>query len=153
MNTAENKHRMIHNLKNSEEQIIQTKQKLPVISYVTAGAPQTFEMPYTSYCDEHIEVPFEIKDPDAFALRIFGDSMYPKFLDGDYVIASPNQEPRNNQPVIAMINKNETTCKLFLEQKDHICLSPINPEYRMIICNKKDVEWVFPIIGMYRKEF
>ncbi|MBU0650307.1 S24 family peptidase [bacterium] len=146
----ETKHNMLHNLQNDDNTITTMKRRIPVLSYVSAGYATSAEA--VEYAEEFIEIPFEIKDPNAFALKIFGDSMYPRYMEGDYVIASPLALPRNRQPVIAMINNDETTCKLYQEQKDHICLIPENPRYQMIICDKKDVAWVFPVVALYRKE-
>ena len=90
--------------------------------------------------------------PDAFVLRIEGSSMTPRYLDGDYVIASPQKQPRNNRPVIAKVKNNEATCRLYKDAGDYIHLIPINPEFDMLIVYKKDVKWVYPVVGMYRKE-
>jgi len=78
--------------------------------------------------------------------------MDPRYLDSDYIIASPNRAPVPNHPVIAKINDNEATCKLYKEVGNHIQLIPVNPEYETIVCHKKDVIWIYPVVGMYRKE-
>jgi phage repressor protein C with HTH and peptisase S24 domain len=43
---------------------------------------------------EYIACPY-VDDPDAFAARIHGDTMNPKFIQGDIVIFSPNSEVQN----------------------------------------------------------
>jgi len=98
-----------------------------------------------------VPVEIDIKDPHAFVLRIEGSSMTPRYLDGDYVIASPQKQPRNNKPVIAKVKNNEPTCRLYKDAGDYIHLIPINPEFDMLIAYKKDIKWVYPVVGMYRK--
>lgn len=94
----------------------------------------------------------DIKDPHAFVLRIEGSSMTPRYLDGDYVIASPQKQPTNNRPVISKVKDNEATCRLYKDAGEYIHLIPINPEFDILIVYKKDVKWVYPVVGMYRKE-
>ncbi len=86
---------MVHNFKNSNSDIIERKFRIPIVSYVSAGAAMPAESHYPNFYEEYLKIPFNINDPDAFALRIIGDSMYPKYSDGDYVIASDNKIAEN----------------------------------------------------------
>lgn len=75
---------------------------IPVISWVMAGS-------MTEICD-----PFPVgngdgtvfsssKDDNAFALRVVGDSMTPRFLENDIVIVSPNTAYYSGAKVIAQV--------------------------------------------------
>jgi len=130
-----------------------TLYNIPVISSIAAGDPGEYVGNYPEgFAEEFISSPVDVKDKQSFALKIEGNSMAPRYIDGDYVIASPSRPPSQNRPVIAKINKNEITCKLYKKSENSILLIPVNPEYQIITCEQKDVHWVYPVVGMYRKE-
>jgi SOS-response transcriptional repressor LexA len=134
-------------------EIITRIRNIPVISKITRCDPKKITEPYPAgYAEETILSSIELKDPHAFALRIEGSSMASRYLDGDYVIASPQKQPTNIRPVIVKLNDNEATCRLYKDAGDYIHLIPINPEFDILIVHKKDVTWVYPVVGMYRKE-
>lgn len=60
-----------------------------VIGYVGAGAAV---FPLESGAIEEIEPPFDVPD-GAFSMRVRGDSMYPAYRDGGYVVARPVADP------------------------------------------------------------
>jgi repressor LexA len=147
-------HNSMHKIQGKDDNLVSLRFRIPVVSRVSAGGFQSVaDIPHADYCEEYIELPFEVKDPDAFALKIEGNSMYPRYSEGDYVIVSPTKEPSNGTPVVAMINSDETTCKIYQEYKDYIRFVPENSDYQMVICHKKDIVWVYPVIAFYRKEF
>lgn len=130
-----------------------TLYNIPVVSSIAAGDPKEYVDNYPEgFAEEFIASPIDVKDKQSFALKIDGNSMAPRYIDGDYVIASPNRAPVQNRPVIAKINESEITCKLYKKSGDDVLLIPVNPEYQIIACHKKDVRWVYPVVGMYRKE-
>lgn len=62
---------------------------LQVIGYVGAGAAV---FPIDSGAIDEIEPPFDVPD-GAFSMRVRGDSMYPAYRDGGYVVARPVENP------------------------------------------------------------
>ena len=63
---------------------------VPVINKVAAGYPSDFnDLDYpVGIADDYVRCP-DLHDPNAFAVRVVGDSMEPKFREGDIVIFSP----------------------------------------------------------------
>lgn len=73
--------------------------RVPLIGWAQAGQAVDFD----AVVDwEHV-VTVEIDDPKAIAIRIRGDSMAPRFLDGDIAILAVSDTPRNEDLVIARL--------------------------------------------------
>lgn len=68
---------------------------------------------------------------DFFAIRISGDSMYPHYQDGDYVLIQRADTLDYNGQVGVMLFGDEGTIKKieYVEGEDWLRLIPFNPEY------------------------
>lgn len=109
---------------------------VPVINRVSAGYPKDFtDMSYPrGVADDYVSCP-DVHDPDAFACRVHGDSMSPKYHEGDIVIFSPAAAPKNGADCFVRFEDGHTTFKrVFFENDDHgnpiIRLQPRNEKYR-----------------------
>ena len=73
-----------------------TTNAVPVINRVSAGYPKDFtDLSYPrGVADEYVGCP-DVHDKDAFAARVAGDSMTPKYTQGDIVIFSPAASVRS----------------------------------------------------------
>jgi len=105
---------------------------VPVINKVSAGYPTDFnDLDYpVGIADDYIRCP-DMHDPNAFAVRVVGDSMEPKFREGDIVIFSPAAEVHNGDDCfVRFADPHETTFKrIFFEKGDKIRLQPRNEKY------------------------
>ena len=131
-----------------------TMRAIPVVSRVAAGDPAGFtdgEYP-AGFAEEFVPSPADIDDPNAFALRIYGDSMAPRFSNGDIVICSPHALPAEGDAVVAKVRGEETTCKVFGLDDGNIILSPVNAAYPTLIYPKAEVDWVYPVVICQRRE-
>src|SRR5262245_19673671 len=70
---------------------------VPVINKVSAGYPSDFtDLNYPrGVADDYVGCPDLQGDKDAFAARVHGDSMTPKYRQGDIVIFSPAAAPKS----------------------------------------------------------
>ena len=70
---------------------------VPVINRVSAGYPKDFtDLSYPKgVADDYLSCP-DVNDKDAFAARVHGDSMFPKYTEGDICIFSPSLSPSND---------------------------------------------------------
>lgn len=68
---------------------------------------------------------------DFMVLRISGLSMYPKFLDGDYVLIHRQDSVDSNSVACILLNDSEATIKTvrYVKGEDWLELIPANPEY------------------------
>lgn len=105
---------------------------VPVINKVVAGYPVDFDdMGYpVGFADDYVRCP-DISDPNAFAVRVVGDSMQTKFKQGDIVVFSPAADVQNGDDCFVRFRMpHETTFKrVFFEANDRIRLQPRNTDY------------------------
>lgn len=80
------------------------------------------------------------KAGEFFGLQIHGDSMEPKFSDGDVVIVRKQNDAESDDIVIAMVNGDDATCKRLKKYKDGIALISTNPTYDPMYFSKEEIE-------------
>lgn len=95
------------------------------------------------------EIPEEMaRSGTFFGLRIKGDSMEPKILDGDVVIVRQQSDAESGETVIATINGDSATCKRLKKYGEGIALISINPKYEpMYFSNKEALDKPVRILG------
>lgn len=93
--------------------------RVNVIGEVAAGVPIAAQ--------ENI-VGTVLTDKDVFALRVKGDSMSPRIMDGDIVLVDQNACPDDGDVVIALVG-DEATCKILKKAHDRVTLVPFNAAY------------------------
>ncbi len=118
---------------------------VPVINKLSAGYPSDFnDLDYpVGIADDYIRCP-DMHDPNAFAVRVVGDSMEPKFREGDIVIFSPAAEVHNGDDCfVRFAMPHETTFKrLFFESDNKVRLQPRNEKYSPTIVDGKRINGI-----------
>jgi phage repressor protein C with HTH and peptisase S24 domain len=126
---------------------------VPVINRVSAGYPKDFtDLSYPrGVADDYVACP-EVNDEQAFAARVHGDSMTPKYREGEIVIFSPAADPRSGDDCFVRFADGSTTFKRVFFETDEagravIRLQPRNEKYppRMIAAEE--------VTGLYRAVF
>ena len=127
---------------------------VPVINKVAAGYPKDFDdLDYpVGIADDYVRCP-DLHDPNAFAVRVVGDSMEPKFREGDIVIFSPSAEIHNGDDCFVRFQEpHETTFKrAFFELNDKVRLQPRNEQYSPMIIDGKRVNGMYRAVMKYEK--
>ena len=119
---------------------------MPIVGKVAAGTPITAQ--------ENIEGEFALpsdfaRHPDAFMLRVSGDSMIDAaILDGDLVLVRPQKTASNGEIVVAMVD-GEATVKRFYKESDRVRLQPENRSMKPIYAH--DVSIVGRVEAVVRK--
>jgi repressor LexA len=107
-------------------------QLVPVINRVSAGYPADFDdMGYpVGIAQDYVRCP-DLHDPNAFAVRVVGDSMEPKFSEGDIVVFSPAADVQNGDDCFVRFSQpHESTFKrIFFETDGKVRLQPRNETY------------------------
>jgi len=114
--------------------------KVPVLNSISAGELLEWtdkEYP-PGWAEEWIEVDSGVTDPNAFALKVHGDSMEPEFHEGEYVVVSPNTQWVSGDYVVIANSHNEKALKKIRVNKDHIVLISLNPKYEPIVLGKNE---------------
>ena len=114
--------------------------KVPVLNSISAGEllEWTDQGYPVGWADEWIEVDTGVTDPNAFALKVHGDSMEPEFKEGEYVVVSPNTQWENGDYVVVANANNEKALKKIRVNADHIVLISLNPKYEPIVLGKDE---------------
>ncbi|MBI4535373.1 MAG: LexA family transcriptional regulator [Ignavibacteriae bacterium] len=120
---------------------------LPLISAVPAGKVSTMFHP--DYVDDYVTVD-DVKDPQAFALKVKGNSMAPRIEDGDVVVVSPQQEVHNGDVCVVRVNDEDTLKKVKFEG-NYLHLIPLNPDFEPVTVKKKDVNFVWKVVKLIKE--
>ena len=91
--------------------------------------------------------------PDAFALRIDGDSMAPDIRHGDVVILSPSTPAADGRPAVVQLDRQiGVTCKLFRHTGSHVHLIPINEQVPPLAIAADHVVWALRVLARVRPQ-
>lgn len=111
---------------------------MPVIGSVKAG----YGMPAVEeYTGEYAMIGVDtVKNnpQDHRVLKVTGDSMYPFFLDGDYVVVRIQPQAESGDIVVAILNGEGTIKKLHHREDGRAELVPYNPMYAPVIMGAED---------------
>jgi len=125
---------------------------IPVRSWAQAGAGVEFEeLPL----DWEKRVATDCPDERAFAVEIQGDSMEPKYLQGDVAVLMPTHQPRNGSLVVARLADEGIVFKVFTARDQssmRLCsFSSYNPVFQPIEVSESRVIWNFPVYQIVRQ--
>lgn len=127
---------------------------VPVINKVSAGYPADFnDLDYpVGVADDYVRCP-DLHDPNAFAVRVVGDSMQPRFNEGDIVIFSPAADVHNGDDCfVRFASPHETTFKrVFFESDNTIRLQPRNANYPPVTVDGKRINGLYRAILRYER--
>lgn len=113
------------------------RRTIPVYGRVAAGIPI-----------EAIENIIDFEEiPDAWpgeyaALKVKGDSMVPRIMEGDVLIVKIQDDAESGDVVVAIVNGEDATVKKLIKQGDGIVLQPLNTAYEPMYFSKSNVETI-----------
>jgi repressor LexA len=141
-------------LAKSEKAPLAAGRLVPVINKVTAGYPSDFnDLDYPAgIADDYVRCP-DLHDTNAFAVRVVGDSMEPKFREGDIVVFSPAAEVHNGDDCFVRFTMPHETAfkRVFFEADNQVRLQPRNDKYPPIIVDGKRINGLYRAIIKYEK--
>lgn len=122
--------------------------ELPILGYIAAGAPIE---PYT---DPHASLPIPpmliSSKKSAFVLQVKGESMIDDGIhDGDWVIVEQQEEAKNGDTVVAILENGFATLKRYYREASRIRLEPANPKMSPIFTTKVRIQG--KVVGLIRK--
>lgn len=126
--------------------------KVPVYGTIPAGVP--IEMIEDSYIEDEEEIPSDwLKGGNTyFCLKVKGESMMPKFEDGDTLILKQQDDCESGDYCAVSINHSECTFKKVIKRLDGITLQPLNPDFApMVYSNKEIAELPITILGVVKE--
>lgn len=119
--------------------------QVPVLGDVRAGYP----MEAVENIIDYEEIDEETaRRGEFFALRVKGDSMEPRFVEGDVVIVRKQETADSGDIVVALVNGDSATIKKLKRHQNGITLMPTNPTYEpMYYSNEEIMELPVTILG------
>ncbi len=131
--------------------------EVPLINSVAAGYPSEFtDLGYPArIADEYVRCP-DLADPDAFAARVVGDSMSPRYLEGDIVIFSPARDASEGKDCFCRLEPDHASTfkRVFFERnqvgEELIRLQPINTSYPPKVLPREGVAGLYPAVSVMR---
>ena len=127
--------------------------KIPVLGVIKAGLPIEAQQDILEYID--VPKSWTKGGKKLFGLKISGDSMYPKYNEGDTVVFEKNNDfqSANGKDCAVMVNGDDATFKKILVNDEGITLIPYNAgAYELMMYSNKDIEEKpIRIIGIARK--
>jgi len=130
---------------------------VPIINKVAAGYPRDFtDLSYPrGVADEYLSCP-DVRDTDAFAARVHGDSMFPKYTEGDIVVFSPAAAMKDGDDCFVRFEDGKTTFKrVFFEQDESdrstIRLQPRNERYRPQVVPREQINGMYKAVYRYQR--
>lgn len=131
------------NIRNSENN---QELKIPVLGVVKAG--------YNWLADENVIGYVSVNDKTLkgdgfFAVQVKGISMVPEIYEGDIAIVKKQNDFKNGDYVVALINGDEATIKKAYKNDTGLLLRPANNSVEPLIFTKEDIETLpVTIIGV-----
>ena len=120
--------------------------QVPVFASVPAG--KTAAMFHPEHTDRYVTVD-NIRDPNAFALVVKGNSMSPKIEDADIVVVSPRHEARSGDICVIRVNDEDVLKKIKIEGS-YIHLIPLNPTFETVTVRREDVSFLWKVVKVIK---
>lgn len=116
------------------------KRRIPMIGHVAAGVPIMAEREYEEYEDDTYGISCD------YVLRVEGDSMEPRIMDGDVVYV--REQPDVDDGQIAVVGVDDSvTLKVVYHIQNGLQLISLNPKYKPMIYNRDNTDYL-AIIGL-----
>lgn len=128
--------------------IIAPLKKLPVVGRVQAGPDGLLHI--DDYPSGHGDgyMLWWSTCANAYALRIRGESMSPRYRPGEFVGVDPCADVNPNDEVIVLFKNEQRMIKRLLWRRDsQICLESVNQEFKNIIVDIEDINQLHLVLG------
>lgn len=120
--------------------------RIPVLGSVPAGIPLEAIEDIVDW--EDIPREWTKGGKEFFGLKIQGDSMYPKYMEGDTIILRKADDCESGDECVVYVNGYDATFKKVIKKSDHIILQPLNSAYEPIMIDNNDEEYPVKIVGV-----
>ncbi len=121
--------------------------EIPFVGKIAAGSP----IPAIEDAYNKVSIPPNMMGPDLFALEVEGLSMMNAgILDGDIVVIRRANTARNNEIVVALVDKEEATLKRLYKTPQGIELIAENPDFETRKFGPDRVEVQGILVGLIR---
>ena len=111
--------------------------RIPVLGTIPAGVPLEAIEGVLDY--EELPESMFSGGKEYFALKIRGDSMLPRYENGDVVILRKQESCESGQDCAVLVDGNDATFKRVRVNENSLTLQPLNPAYEPMVYTTKEV--------------
>jgi len=125
--------------------------RIPIVGNTQAGPnKEWFDFGYEpGLSDEYVNFPCSSKR--LYALKVIGDSMTPRILEGEAVIIDPDSKPATGEEVVIRMEDGSVMVKTLAAIRDgKVFLDSYNQVYSRIVYEMKNVKFMHSVIGVAR---
>ena len=125
---------------------------VPVVGEVKGGSDGFIdELQYpTGHGDGFVTYP--TTDANAYALRVRGDSMHPRYRAGEYIVIEPSIEPQTGDDVVVSMTDGRKMLKELNWMRDgEVQLLSVNNHYGPLTISTSDVLYIHLVAGRARR--
>jgi phage repressor protein C with HTH and peptisase S24 domain/DNA-binding XRE family transcriptional regulator len=131
--------------------------RVPIINRVTAGYPAEFtDLGYPAgVADDYIGAPPGLEDANAFAVRVVGDSMAPRYREGDIVLFSPAMAVQSGDDCYVRFApecreaQGATFKRVYFDGRSTVRLQPRNGQYPPTVVPLEQVTGIYKAAYRY----
>ena len=126
--------------------------KIPVVGEVKGGDDGFLEETQypVGFGDGYVEYP--TTDPNAYAVRVRGDSMHPRYRAGEFVVVEPNIEAREGDDVVVICaNGRELLKQLNWRRDGEVQLLSVNNGYAPVTLQCSEITAIALVAGRVRR--
>lgn len=119
---------------------------IPVVGWAHAGEAGSYE-PLPDSWQEWI--PTECRDEKAFAVKVEGDSMEPRFVEGDLIILMPSVKAYSGCYVVCRFANDGIVFRRLETAGSTIRLIPLNERHQITTHDPEEFSWIYPVWGRW----
>ena len=98
-----------------------------------------------------VERPPNFNDPNGFGVEVAGDSMAPKYENGQVVMVDTRKRPASGDYAVVGLATGERFVKRFREASGRVILESLNPLYPPILVEREQVLFAYKIVWAREK--
>jgi phage repressor protein C with HTH and peptisase S24 domain len=128
--------------------IVRSRQTIPVVGRVQAGTDGLLHI--DDFSADHPDgfLDWYATCEDAYALRIRGESMSPRYLPGEFVGVDPCGEAQPSDEVIVLLKDGRRLIKRLLwVRDDQACFESVNKDHPNIIIDCAEIDGMHLVLG------
>lgn len=121
---------------------------IPLYETVSAGLGAYADSSRIGFLPMYIETEYDAQN--MLAIKVNGDSMYPKIEDGDIIVVRKQSDFDNGDIAVVLIDGDEGLVKKIYYNNEKLTLVSINPEYKDKVFYGSEIERI-TVVGVVKK--
>jgi phage repressor protein C with HTH and peptisase S24 domain len=128
-------------------QVTASGRTIPVISFAQGGDFNYWTDAYpVGQGMDRLACPPQITDPNAFAFRVEGDSMVPRYFPGEVVVVDTTKDVINNDDVVVRLSDGRVMLKRFRRTNGTILLESYNQAHESIVIGSEEIRKCYKVV-------